>query len=127
MEIPQGGIVSQDSKVTRGSKELVLKAISVWINKPHVVNRRLCGSTIHHVRRCQTKTEAEEAVAESRNLFGEREENGASWDTGQSFKELSEESHPYTVICRELVPKSEFFPRLRETIVYGKSKYISFS
>ncbi|GFS23287.1 tRNA (uracil-O(2)-)-methyltransferase [Elysia marginata] len=114
----------QESKTTRGSRELFLKAVSVWINKPHVVNRRLCGSTILHVRRCQTKNEAEQALVESRKLFDENYKKDAKtvWEAGQLFKDLSEEKNPFCVIFRELVPKSQYFPRLQETIVYDKEE-----
>lgn len=113
LEIPK---VIQESKVTCGSKELFLKAVSVWINKPHVANRRLCGSTIHYVCRCQTKAEAEKALVEAKKLFHD------DWESGQSFQELSEEKSLYSIIFRELVPKSQFFPRLYETIVYDKDQ-----
>lgn len=33
-------------KTTNGNKSGFIDAITVWINKPHVVNRRLCGTCI---------------------------------------------------------------------------------
>ena len=35
-----------DSLPTRGSPAGFADSLSIWINKPHVVNRRLCGSKI---------------------------------------------------------------------------------
>ena len=121
LEAPQHCSLCKESRATRGRRELFLKAVSVWINKPHVVNRRLCGSTVHHVRRCNTKTEAEKALIELKESSKDRREGLTQWEEGHTFKELSEEKHPYIVIVRELIPKSEFFPRLQEALLYGKT------
>jgi hypothetical protein len=35
-------------KDTNGTKLGFIDSLTVWINKPHVVNRRLCGAKINH-------------------------------------------------------------------------------
>lgn len=104
-------------KETKGSKRLFLKSVSVWINKPHVINRRLCGSKIVHVVRVDSEQDAFIVV------------NQYTWSSGKTneseekclhFSDLVDESAGFTVVFRELIPKSEFFPKLLEAVVYGK-------
>ncbi|GFO46480.1 catenin (cadherin-associated protein), alpha 3 [Plakobranchus ocellatus] len=126
LELPQECNTCQETRTTRGTKRLFLKSVSVWINKPHVVNRRLCGSRVEQICRCQTEIEVEKILSESRkqeeSLGDERAKQ--EWESRPSSKDvdLSKEESPYTVVFRELVPKSEFFPQLREAVLYDKDK-----
>ncbi|KAH9488533.1 tRNA methyltransferase 44 [Bulinus truncatus] len=39
-----------------------------------------------------------------------------------NFKDLTGETEQYTIIFRELIPKSEFFPKLLEAVIYDKHR-----
>ncbi|KAI8783029.1 tRNA (uracil-O(2)-)-methyltransferase [Biomphalaria glabrata] len=120
---------------TKGSQQLFLKAVSVWINKPHVVNRRLCGSKIVHVYRVQTTSELLEILqkindnshthAKSANIGLDLDlDLNLDLEGNEQSLDLSDEVHPFIIILRELIPKSEFFPKLFEAVIFDKERLI---
>ncbi|BFZ18817.1 hypothetical protein BsWGS_21856 [Bradybaena similaris] len=111
----------EESKTTKGDGQQFLKSLSVWINKPHVVNRRLCGSQVVHVLRSSSKQDVQ-AVLDEFKLFYQKKRAGDVSEDNYScqFTDLTDEKEDFTVIVRELIPKSEFFPKLLEAIVYDK-------
>lgn len=107
-------------KATKGSEHNFLKSVSVWVNKPHVVNRRLCGSKIVQVVRVNSQNEAIAAVKQFSWVPEKSEELAVNTEVSFGYSDLVDESFAFTVIIRELVPKSEFFPKLLEAVVYDK-------
>lgn len=101
-------------QTTKGTEQLFLKSVSIWVNKPHVVNRRLCGSKINQLHRLHSKTEVLTVLQNSCCRLNDVQEN-------LHFTDLADETTPFVLIIRELVPKSEFFPKLLEAVVYGES------
>lgn len=108
---------------TKGCLSSFLDAVTVWINKPHVVNRRLCGAKILSI----SPADSVDAVFRFLN------NKGASWETGDKSQEC--DSHyvleadfkatcdPFILVLREMVPKqSDVFPTIIEIVVYGRQK-----
>ncbi|CAL1542770.1 unnamed protein product [Lymnaea stagnalis] len=110
-------------QTTKGTEQLFLKSVSVWVNKPHVVNRRLCGSKIINVSRLNSRSELLAILQTSQNCHS-HEKDTPDAAAACNFTDLANETKPFTFIIRELVPKSEFFPKLLEAVVYDKERMI---
>jgi hypothetical protein len=112
----------EEIKTTKGTEQLFLKSASVWINKPHVVNRRLCGSKIIEVVRVSNKGYAVATVDKFWSYYTKEKKVDVDADNGINFTDLVDESAAFVVIVRELIPKSEFFPKYLEAVVYDKQE-----
>lgn len=113
----------REVKSTKGSSELFLKSLSVWINKPHVVNRRLCGTRLVGVIRSDCKSDIDKVL---RTFFDAPSDwkQTLNCDLDVTFNDLSQEESLYVLLIRELVPKSDFFPNILEAVFYGTFVYI---
>ncbi|XP_005109715.1 probable tRNA (uracil-O(2)-)-methyltransferase [Aplysia californica] len=105
-------------KSTKGTAELFLKSVSVWINKPHVVNRRLCGSKTVAVWRSDSRKEIDRTLKD----YAEKSDVRGEHAGDVTFKDLSEESSAFTLLIRELIPKSDYFANILEAVLYDKSQ-----
>ena len=105
-------------KSTKGSLELFLKSVSVWINKPHVANRRLCGTKIVAAKHSEDKNHIEAILSSYAEAL--KTEHKLFETSAVIFKDLSEEVSLYTLLIRELIPKSEYFGVTFEAVLYGK-------
>ena len=107
----------QQVKGTKGRTMNFLKSVSVWINKPHVANRRLCGAKIVSVLRLDSKKEVELRLKDFMESY---EDSCSRFPLGIPFKDLSEETCLFTLLIRELIPKSDHFRNIYEAVLYGK-------
>ena len=77
------------------------KALSVWINKPHVVNRRLCGTKIIYFDAVHKSKFNVEQVLKKLNAFGYQLSDAES-DADNSVKDGNAESNAkYSRVCGE--------------------------
>ena len=99
-----------------------MKALSVYINKPHVVNRRLCGAKILH---CEHFESFNENLLNIERLKWRNRScsNDAPLNVDLSScisPDIKEDKELFQIVVRDLLPKqSDKFPTLRELIVFG--------
>ncbi|KAL8614000.1 hypothetical protein ACOMHN_023235 [Nucella lapillus] len=107
--------------VKGGSFKGFLDAATVWINKPHVANKRLSGTKIVQI----ITAESPNSVDEILNKFLPNANQNASTDFEKACNleaDLKENEEKFVVVFRQLLPKqSKSFPILLEAVVYDHS------
>jgi len=95
-------------KDTNGPKLGFIDSLTVWINKPHVVNRRLCGAKINHFiflekeRLSEKLTELFQINGESAEKSNDKEAEHSLLEV-ENLQEISESE--VAVITRNLISK----------------------
>lgn len=110
-----------DIKFPSGCKTLpegFWSSVDVWIKKPHVVNKRLCGVK---------ETEGENVGEESLKFLlddSESSTNVLSFITGHS-SESEEHKEPWCLSVRTIIPKVNCYGTKspKEAILKGKDRY----
>lgn len=114
--------ISAHSTITKGDFNGFLKAVDVWIERPHVVNRRLMGALIVKRTSVERLTSADierwlldEGTDLKHETSGHEdvdlpvksyvEEANELKGYGESYYSGSCEENKYTVIVRKLLPK----------------------
>lgn len=98
-----------------------LDAVTIWINKPHVVNRRLCGTKIKQITTAESQDTVERIVSNIVTGHNDCSETKGSDNTHNLEVDLKETDAKFVVIIREMLPKnSKIFPTLLEAVVFGK-------
>ena len=122
-------ILAKDLSVTGsfpvkgGSLNGFLDAVTIWINKPHCVNKRLCGAKIIQIRTAGSSDIAEQIIASvlaSQNAcFGQQ----LPEKTNNLQVDLKENDETFVIIIREMLPKQiKVFPCFLEAVVYGEQE-----
>ncbi|XP_041347033.1 probable tRNA (uracil-O(2)-)-methyltransferase [Gigantopelta aegis] len=110
---------------TLGDKIGFMKALSVYINKPHVVNRRLCGAKMLFCERFDSFNETLLKLKKSEWRNNSCTEKGPLNVNLASClsSNITEAQDHFQVVVRDLLPKqSDKFPTLRELIVCDYQK-----
>lgn len=116
---------TRSSLTTKGHVSAFWDAIDIWLNKPHVTNRRLCGSDIVFKRHNQLLGRSLEQAGIQIRCAGFTKND--HWDKLLQAVNCSEnfnaEGGSTSVIIRDLLPKQlDKIPRVREVILQGKLK-----
>jgi hypothetical protein len=101
-----------------GSVKNFLNAASVWINKPHCMNKRLCGSKIVQLTTTNTREQVLHILENCRHSYEDVEagQHGEIQDVN-----LNEIDENFVVVVRKNLPKqSKIFPCLLEAVVLGE-------
>jgi hypothetical protein len=131
------------TEVCNGNSEGFANSLTVWLNKPHVVNRRLCGSRLEYFKIIskdtfcthELKTAFEnlsldlhgfsfDEVFNSQNISGgelaiEHDIKEYTSDCVEGLSDISEDD--VAVIIRQLLPKQpERHANIPELVIYGK-------
>ncbi len=105
-----------------GSDEQFAKAATIWLIKPHVINRRLYGAKVLSISHSDNPGKINEIIHDSLKSL--------TSDTKISLSCLEDrfkETPPFIVVIRELVPKSEYFPNFLEAVVFdNETKSVTF-
>ncbi|XP_067650210.1 probable tRNA (uracil-O(2)-)-methyltransferase [Haliotis asinina] len=110
-----------------GSKSGFRNAISVYINKPHVVNRRLCGAKILFLRWYPVSKENEvsslsEHFTKADDICDEGEATHAITQLVGDV-DLDSYGEGMVIIVRDLIPRQiDKYPTLRELVHYDCSR-----
>lgn len=111
-----------------GTKSGFKNALSVYINKPHVVNRRLCGAKILYQRWYQVCEENEvsslsEHFTKADDMCDEGEATHVITQADEDV-DLDSYEEGVVIIVRDLIPRQiDKYPTLRELVHYGNNDY----
>ncbi|XP_076434847.1 putative tRNA (uracil-O(2)-)-methyltransferase [Babylonia areolata] len=107
--------------VKDGKLQEFLDAATVWINKPHVANKRLSGTKIVQIRTADSLNTVDEML---KIFLSNKSQNTAS-DCGKTHSlevDLRGNEEKFVIIVRELHPKQlKAFPVLLEAVIYDQS------
>ena len=106
-----------------GSLNGFLDAATIWINKPHCANKRLCGTKIIQVKTADSSNLVEQIIASV--LAGQNacSEQQSPEKTNNLQVDLKENDEKFVVIIREMLPKQiKVFPCLLEAVIYGEQE-----
>ncbi|KAK6192480.1 hypothetical protein SNE40_003938 [Patella caerulea] len=118
-ELEANNTTSRKEISTRGSMSGFLDSLSVYINKPHVVNRRLVGGKIIYEATNHEVQENLDKIGQSLILqfTSQRETNPFNDCVGDV--DLNKNYSQSCIIVRDLIPKQiDKYPTLREIVQY---------
>ena len=108
-----------------GSLKGFLDATTIWINKPHCANKRLCGTKIIQIRTAESSDIVEEIIASVLACQNVSLEQQSHEKTSSLQVDLKENKEKFVIIIREMLPKQiKVFPCLLEAVVYGEQDQI---
>ena len=130
------------TEICSGNREGFANSLTVWLNKPHVVNRRLCGSRLEYfniISRDQFCLDGLKTVVKNlgldlngfkfddvfnpQNISGEKSIDLSciehTSDCVEGLSDLSD--NEFAIIIRQLLPKQpERHNNIPELVIYGK-------
>ena len=101
--------------VKKGNLNGFLDASTIWINKPHVANKRLSGTKILHIETAGATDTVNQILSTVNSSQSSKEAHSVGLEV-----DLKESNEMFVVIIRQLFPKQRnVFPVLQEAVVFG--------